>query len=248
MLGRGPARLLVESADKPFATLVRAAYTGATVEVVQTQFPSETLRTLRDRGADVLLLDCRAGMGLGSAESALQLAPGLVCVPVIRHGAATGQPFPFPLGPSDCLSEHELDGGPLPRLIELVAARQAAARTGRAEADAYRRRIAQQQEELDSAREEIRLAQESVATGERTTAIEQLVVTIRHEINNPLATLVGRAQLLRAKGKNAPEPVLKALEEIEREALRIRTLMDRLDAAREGKTTGYLDRRRIKLD
>lgn len=240
-------KVVVETTDGEIAARVRAALGTSAAEVSQAEFPSVTSKIVKERGPQVLFVDCRVGKGTGGAEAALAVSADLICVLVVEDGATIQGPLPFPLASSDAVSVGEIAPG-LIRTLERIAARQRLARNARSEVDAYRRRAAELQVELEQMSKQLREVEGQESENARLTAIEQLIVTIRHEINNPLATLVGRAQLLRMRGRNAPEHVVQVLEEIEREALRIRALMDRLDTARDGRTTGYLDRRRIKLD
>lgn len=151
-------------------------------------------------------------------------------------------------GACECLTVGEVESRAFPRLLRALVANHALAASARSEAAVFRRTLEEKNDQLGQALHQLRTFRDEALQSERETAIEQLVVTVRHEVNNPLATLVGRAQLLRKRAVNAPDNVREALGEIEVQALRIREIMDKLDLARDGRTTGYLGGRRIKLD
>lgn len=241
-------RIVVESGDPQLARAVAQSLSEASgaAQVTATSFPSETMQIQRTDEPDVVMVDCRASRAIGPSSAPHLPSSDTVCVLLTERGTPpAGMPAGF--SPLDCIAMADVTGPSLARVLALIVTRKRAERGATSEIGAYKRRIADLEDEARTRAEREQVA----STGPvdpRTEAIEQLVVTIRHEINNPLATLVGRAQLLRMRGRNAPPEVTNALVEIEREALRIRSLMDRLDLARDGRTTGCLDGRRIKLD
>jgi two-component system NtrC family sensor kinase len=209
----------------------------------------EALRRLGDGGFDAAIVDSRR-----VEEDALKLialaSKQRIDVPFILMVTDRDSDFgtrALNAGAADVLTVAEIQSVAFSHLMRSITEKYQLTANARADATAYQRRIEEQNRELTAALEELKNAQASVQF-ERLTAIEQLIVTVRHEVNNPLATLIGRAQLLRMRSRNVPDGVLQALEEIEQQAKRIRVIMDKLDLARDGRTTGYLDGRRIKLD
>jgi CheY-like chemotaxis protein/transcriptional regulator with GAF, ATPase, and Fis domain len=83
----------------------------------------------------------------------------------------------------------------------------------------------------------------AVIQAERTEALEQLALALRHEINNPLTGILGNAQLLLLT-PNLPEDLRSRLETIEALTLRIRDIVRRLETVRD-QTVHYLDERRM---
>jgi hypothetical protein len=80
-----------------------------------------------------------------------------------------------------------------------------------------------------------------VVKGERVAAILEAAVTINHEINNPLTAILGNTQLLLLnKDKLAPDMLVK-LSTIEKSAMRIRSVTQKLMAVVEPITTPYID-------
>lgn len=78
---------------------------------------------------------------------------------------------------------------------------------------------------------------------ERTEALEQLALAMRHEINNPLTGILGNVQLL-LLAQDLPEGLRQRLEIIETLTLRIRDIMRRLETVKD-QTIHYLDQRKM---
>ncbi|GEM_PF-1658554 len=86
-------------------------------------------------------------------------------------------------------------------------------------------------------------AQQYVIQAERQEALEQLGLTMRHEINNPLTGILGNVQLLLLK-EDLPEDVRQRLETVESLTLRIRDIMRRLETIKD-QTIEYLGQRKM---
>ena len=81
---------------------------------------------------------------------------------------------------------------------------------------------------------------ELLVKAERLGAIGQVGIAVRHEINNPLTTIIGNAELLIERYENA-DAVLKArLEMILSNALRIAEIVKRLEGIKRDKVVDYL--------
>ncbi|MBI3949126.1 MAG: GAF domain-containing protein [Acidobacteria bacterium] len=85
--------------------------------------------------------------------------------------------------------------------------------------------------------------QEYMIQAERTEALEQLALAMRHEINNPLTGILGNIQLLLLT-RDLPEDLQQRLETIEGLTLRIRDIMRRLEMVKD-QTIHYLDERKM---
>jgi CheY-like chemotaxis protein len=105
---------------------------------------------------------------------------------------------------------------------------------------ALKRELRHKAEELVQKNHALVAAQERIIRMERLAAIGEVGLAIRHEINNPLGTILGYAQLLLLQGESLPAEVSKKLEAISRGAVRIRDVVRRLEEMREERTAEYL--------
>jgi signal transduction histidine kinase len=80
--------------------------------------------------------------------------------------------------------------------------------------------------------------QRRLVEAERLAAVAQVGVTLRHEINNPLAVVVGAADILR-EVKDDPREVGEWAEAVALAAARIRDVLRRLEELREVETVDY---------
>jgi CheY-like chemotaxis protein len=105
---------------------------------------------------------------------------------------------------------------------------------------ALKRELRQKAEELARKNQELVEAQAWIIRMERLAAIGEVGLAIRHEINNPLGTILGFAELLLLQAESLPEEVRKKVEAISRGAVRIRDVVRRLEGLREERTVEYL--------
>ena len=77
-----------------------------------------------------------------------------------------------------------------------------------------------------------------VVQAERQSALNQLSLSLRHEINNPLAALCGYAELLLKEVKDKPE-IRRRIQQIYDEAMRIRDVVRRTEHVKD-ETQEYL--------
>ena len=75
---------------------------------------------------------------------------------------------------------------------------------------------------------------------ERLAAIGQVGIAMRHEINNPLTTIIGNAELLLDRLEGAEGELKKRLEVVLDNALRISEIVKRLQGIKQDKTIEYL--------
>jgi PAS domain S-box-containing protein len=75
---------------------------------------------------------------------------------------------------------------------------------------------------------------------ERLAAIGQVGIAMRHEINNPLTTIIGNTELLLDRLEGAEGELKKRLEVVLDNALRISEIVKRLQGIKQDKTIEYL--------
>ncbi len=105
---------------------------------------------------------------------------------------------------------------------------------------ALKRELRLKAEELERTNQELVAMQARLLRAERLAAIGEIGLAIRHEVNNPLGTILGFAELLLIEPGTLPPGVQKKLEAISRAALRIRDVLRRLEAVREDRTVEYI--------
>ena len=82
---------------------------------------------------------------------------------------------------------------------------------------------------------------EMLVKAERVGAIGQVGVAMRHEINNPLTTVIGNIELLMERYEEKDKELVKRLETILNNALRIAEIVKRLEEIKKEKTVDYLN-------
>jgi len=87
-------------------------------------------------------------------------------------------------------------------------------------------------EELEARNNELLETQQKLIEAERLAVIGQVGLTMRHEINNPLTSVMGLAQWISHQHPELPADVLADLETIERMAVRIRDIVSKLGDAK----------------
>lgn len=89
--------------------------------------------------------------------------------------------------------------------------------------------------------ERLKQAQDELVRAQRVALLAQIGVTVRHEVNNPLTAVLGNADwLLQVLSDLEGEP-LKALEAIRSNALRIRDIVNKLEAIKSDRVTEYVE-------
>jgi signal transduction histidine kinase len=74
---------------------------------------------------------------------------------------------------------------------------------------------------------------------ERLETTQAVAVTMRHEINNALTSLIGNAELILRRAEEVDAHTLARVREIAHQGRRIQTVLDRLEALTEIRTTTY---------
>jgi len=80
-----------------------------------------------------------------------------------------------------------------------------------------------------------------IVKGEKIAAILETAVAINHEINNPLTAILGNTQLLLLQEDKLPDDIKSKISVIEKSALRIRDITQKLLSVVEPITTSYTD-------
>lgn len=102
------------------------------------------------------------------------------------------------------------------------------------------RQLRRKAEELEEKNQVLVATQSRLVKSERLAAIGEIGLAIRHEINNPLGTILGYADLLLAHPEGLPSDVQHKLEAIRRASLRIRDVVRRLEGLREDRKVEYI--------
>ena len=97
--------------------------------------------------------------------------------------------------------------------------------------------ITERRIQLEAAR---RAAEDALARAQWLAGIGQTTLTLQHEINNPLAALIGHASLL-SLGNPTPEQQAEHLSVILDQARRIASVVQRLSKLKDPKAVEYLE-------
>lgn len=81
---------------------------------------------------------------------------------------------------------------------------------------------------------------EAEIVAERFQAVKETAITVNHEVNNPLTTILGSAQMLLLSSDGLSDKVRERLQLIEREVKRIAKVTQRLKDLDELKTDDYI--------
>ena len=99
-----------------------------------------------------------------------------------------------------------------------------------------------QNKELNAALNSLQKTQNELVEKERLAAIGELVVTVNHEINNPLTTIIGLSEILELTYARADEEkVREGLQGIIKEAKRIQKVTEKLSRIQSTHSRDYLD-------
>ena len=102
------------------------------------------------------------------------------------------------------------------------------------------RELRQKAEELEQQHQMLVATQEQLVRSQRLAAIGEIGLAIRHEINNPLGSILGFVDLLIAQGEAFPENARRKLDAIRRATIRIRDVVRRLEDIQDDRTVEYV--------
>jgi DNA-binding response OmpR family regulator len=227
-----PEHILVVEDSPVQASLVCSLLEEQGYRATSTTTIGDAREQIRTEPPDLLLLDRGLPDGDGSALcQELKADPSTREIPIILVTAR------------DRIEERVegLRGGaddyipkPYPR-EELLARVQGCLRTR-----ALQRALRQKAEEVEQKNQELLATQARLVQAERLAAIGEIGLAIRHEVNNPLGTIMGNADLLLRERENLPPEVQKNLEAIHRACIRIRDIVRRLEDLRQDRTVEYI--------
>lgn len=105
---------------------------------------------------------------------------------------------------------------------------------------ALQRAIRRQADQLAEKNQALLAAQERLVHSERMAALGEVSLAIRHEINNPLGSILGFADLLLMQAETLPEECRRKLELIRKAAIRIRDVVRRLEDLKDDRPVEYI--------
>ncbi len=80
---------------------------------------------------------------------------------------------------------------------------------------------------------------------QRADAVEQTIVMLHHEINNPLTVVLGNAELILMKSDHLPAETIARLEKIVQAGLKIKNAVTNLNHTATLRSTTYVDNVRM---
>ncbi len=83
--------------------------------------------------------------------------------------------------------------------------------------------------------------QEALVNAQRLSAVGEIGITVKHEINNPLGGIIGYSELILKHKENLTEKDQNRMEEIHKMAIRIRDVINKIETIKEVKTVDYVD-------
>ena len=107
-----------------------------------------------------------------------------------------------------------------------------------------RKKLQTRNRELQKSLKKLRTTQAQLVESERMAAIGEITVTVNHQINNPLTSIIGHAELLRLRLEKlkAEDPkVQDYLETILTQASRIRSITYKLKEIESSLSDNYCD-------
>ncbi|MEW6209228.1 MAG: histidine kinase dimerization/phospho-acceptor domain-containing protein [Acidobacteriota bacterium] len=105
--------------------------------------------------------------------------------------------------------------------------------------------LLRQNSELGRVVNDLRETQAALVEAERRAAIGEIIVTVCHEINNPLTAILGQAQLIELRPEGLPPEVIEKIRIIDESAERIRQITEKMRSLRDSQTTSYVGQQRM---
>ncbi|MBI5376676.1 MAG: PAS domain S-box protein [Candidatus Schekmanbacteria bacterium] len=83
--------------------------------------------------------------------------------------------------------------------------------------------------------------EQALIDAQRLSAVGQIGITVKHEINNPLGGIIGYCELMLKHPENYAEDNLRRLKDMLKMAFRIRDVIKKVEGIRDVETTDYID-------
>jgi signal transduction histidine kinase len=99
--------------------------------------------------------------------------------------------------------------------------------------------LIRQNDELARVINELRETQAALVEAERRAAIGEIVITVCHEINNPLTAIMGNTQLIELRAKTIPQEILERVRVIDQCAVLIKDITEKMRQLKKAETIVY---------
>jgi DNA-binding response OmpR family regulator len=226
------ARILVSEDDPIQAAVIAAILQEEGYQVETRETLRDTRAAVRARVPDLLLLDRMLPDGDGC----------LLCQELKADTATQGLPI-IMLTARDRVEER-VEGllrGADDYILKPFHPKELLARVhGALRTLSLQRELRQKAEELEQQHQMLVATQEQLVRSQRLAAIGEIGLAIRHEINNPLGSILGFVDLLIAQGEAFSENVRRKLDAIRRATIRIRDVVRRLEDIQDDRTVEYV--------
>ena len=104
----------------------------------------------------------------------------------------------------------------------------------------YEQKIMQQHHELEEAHRRLKSAQQRLIAQEKLAGVAELAATVNHEINNPLAIILGNVECLLIENTSMTQKALSRLQRIQESSIRISQTNRKLVNINQLVTESYL--------
>ena len=224
-------------------------YESATLFLYQSE--EDQLRIMHQVGADVvdLISEIPFARGMGMASWVSQQQDPIIIESLTRSRPGKEQRFnsfvSMPLRAADTLIG-VLNLGHSTANMYLQADKEAFREMAEelsiiVETFILRNKVEERNQKLTQTLDELKQTQDLLVEKERLAAMGELVVTVNHEINNPLTSIIGLAELLTLSAATlSPEKLQDAIKAILKEGRRIQEVTARLQRLNSSESTHYV--------